>query len=99
MAPTQDEELQLRLYNCDINQLRPSERFLKNMVEIPHAFKRLEALQFLSSVHEDYNMDKESFATLEVLHSIFVAFRLYSYAFRSCFRHLYLSVLLKLAIC
>nr|GEY86525.1 formin-like protein 3 [Tanacetum cinerariifolium] len=66
MAPTQDEELKLRLYNGDINQLGPSERFLKNLVEIPHAFKRLEALLFMSSVHEDYNMAKESFATLEV---------------------------------
>ncbi|PWA94123.1 formin, FH2 domain-containing protein [Artemisia annua] len=67
MAPTQDEEvLQLKLYNGDINQLGPSQRFLKNLVEISHAFKRLEALQFLSSVHADYNMVKESFATLEV---------------------------------
>ncbi|PWA51142.1 formin, FH2 domain-containing protein [Artemisia annua] len=66
MAPTQDEELKLRLYNGDINQLGPSERFLKNLVEIPHAFKRLEALLFMSTVHEDYNMAKESFTTLEV---------------------------------
>ncbi|XP_024995313.1 formin-like protein 3 [Cynara cardunculus var. scolymus] len=66
MAPSQEEELRLRLYCGDVNQLGPSERFLKNLVEIPFAFKRLEVLLFMSSLHEDYNMAKESFATLEV---------------------------------
>ncbi|KAI3728846.1 hypothetical protein L6452_17490 [Arctium lappa] len=70
MAPSQEEELRLRLYCGDINQLGPSERFLKNLVEIPFAFKRLEALLFMSSLHEDYHVAKESFATLEVLHFV-----------------------------
>lgn len=67
MAPNQEEELKLRLYNGDINQLGLSERFLKDLVEIPFAFKRLEALLFMGALHEDYHMAKESFATLEVL--------------------------------
>ncbi|KAL4569777.1 hypothetical protein LXL04_025420 [Taraxacum kok-saghyz] len=66
MAPSQEEELKLRLYDGDINQLGLSERFLKDLVEIPFAFKRLEALLFMAAIHEDYHMAKESFATLEV---------------------------------
>ncbi|KAJ9549307.1 hypothetical protein OSB04_021850 [Centaurea solstitialis] len=66
MAPSQEEEKRLLSYSGDINQLGPSERFLKNLVEIPYAFKRLEALLFMSSFKEDYNMAKEAFATLEV---------------------------------
>ncbi|KAI3812187.1 hypothetical protein L1987_16894 [Smallanthus sonchifolius] len=66
MAPTQEEELKLRLYNGDLNQLGTSEQFLKNLVEIPFAFKCLEALLFMSSLHEDYHVAKESFTTLEV---------------------------------
>lgn len=66
MAPNQEEELKLRLYDGDINQLGLSERFLKELVEIPFAFKRLEALLFMGALHEDYHMAKESFAILEV---------------------------------
>lgn len=66
MAPTQEEEQKLRLYSGDITQLGSSERFLKNLVEIPFAFKRLEALLFMSCLHEDYHIAKESFTTLEV---------------------------------
>lgn len=66
MAPSQEEEKRLLSYSGDINQLGPSERFLKGLVEIPYAFKRLEALLFMSSFKEDYNMAKEAFATLEV---------------------------------
>nr|XP_043639767.1 formin-like protein 3 [Erigeron canadensis] len=66
MAPAQEEEQKLRMYSGDINQLGSSERFLKNLVEIPFAFKRLEALLFMSSLREDYHIAKESFSTLEV---------------------------------
>ncbi|GER31593.1 formin-like protein [Striga asiatica] len=66
MAPTADEELKLRLYGEDIARLGPSERFLKVMLDIPFAFKRLEALLFVSTFHEDFSSTKESLATLEV---------------------------------
>ncbi|XP_075083999.1 formin-like protein 3 [Nicotiana tabacum] len=66
MAPTADEELKLRLYCGEISQLGPSERFLKSLVEIPFAFKRMEALLLMSSLPEDVSAIKESFATLEV---------------------------------
>uniref|UniRef100_M1AVU2 Formin-like protein n=1 Tax=Solanum tuberosum TaxID=4113 RepID=M1AVU2_SOLTU len=65
IAPTADEELKLRLYNGDLSRLGPAERFLKVLVDIPFAFKRLESLLFMCSLEEEASMAKESFATLE----------------------------------
>ncbi|KAL6553430.1 hypothetical protein OROGR_007272 [Orobanche gracilis] len=42
MAPTAEEELKLRLNKGKLSRLGPAERFLKVMVDIPFAFKRLE---------------------------------------------------------
>lgn len=66
MAPTTDEELKLRLFNGDIAQLAPAERFLKTMVDIPFAFKRLESLLFMCSVQEEVSSVKQSLASIEV---------------------------------
>lgn len=66
MAPTAEEELKLRLFSGNLSQLRPAERFLKVLVGIPFAFKRLESLVFMSCLQEDILMLKEAFATLEV---------------------------------
>ncbi|KAJ8540010.1 hypothetical protein K7X08_026399 [Anisodus acutangulus] len=66
MAPTTDEELKLRLYCGEISQLGPAERFLKSLVEIPFAFKRMEALLLMSTLEEDVSSIKDSFETLEV---------------------------------
>lgn len=68
MAPTAEEELKLRLYTGDIAQLGPAERFLKAMVDIPFAFKRIESLVFMCSLPEEVTTTKESFVTLEVRH-------------------------------
>ncbi|ONI13074.1 hypothetical protein PRUPE_4G201000 [Prunus persica] len=65
MAPTQEEELKLRLFNGQLSQLGPAERFLKALIEIPFAFKRLEALLFMCTLQEEVTTLKESFATLE----------------------------------
>ncbi|KAG6689522.1 hypothetical protein I3842_11G179700 [Carya illinoinensis] len=66
MAPTADEELKLRLFSGELSQLGPADRFLKALVDIPFAFKRLEALLFMSTLQEEVTTTKESFATLEV---------------------------------
>ncbi|KZV15131.1 formin-like protein 3-like [Dorcoceras hygrometricum] len=66
MAPTTEEELKLRLYSGDVSHLGPAERFLKVIVEIPFAFKRLESLLFLSTYQEEVSSVKDCFATLEV---------------------------------
>ncbi|EOA18789.1 hypothetical protein CARUB_v10007403mg [Capsella rubella] len=66
MAPTQEEELKLRLYTGDLHLLGPAERFLKILVDIPFAFKRIESLLFMISLQEEVSGLKESLATLEV---------------------------------
>ncbi|KAK7257505.1 hypothetical protein RIF29_31529 [Crotalaria pallida] len=66
MAPTSEEELKLRLFTGELSQLGPAERFLKVLVDIPFAFKRLESLMFMFILPEESSNIKESFATLEV---------------------------------
>lgn len=67
MAPTQEEELKLRLFSGELSQLGPAERFLKVLVDIPFAFKRLESLMFMFILREEVSGIKDSFATLEVI--------------------------------
>ncbi|KAM6580415.1 hypothetical protein CsatA_004189 [Cannabis sativa] len=66
MAPTTEEELKLRMFDGELSQLGPAERFLKALVDIPFAFKRLEALLFMSTLQEELAITKESFETLEI---------------------------------
>uniref|UniRef100_A0A7N0RJC8 Formin-like protein n=1 Tax=Kalanchoe fedtschenkoi TaxID=63787 RepID=A0A7N0RJC8_KALFE len=66
MAPSADEELKLRLYTGELSQLGPAERFLKRLIEIPHAFKRLESLLLMSTYQEEVANITESHETLEV---------------------------------
>lgn len=66
MAPTAEEELKLRLFNGELSQLGPAERFLKALVDIPFSFKRLEALLFMCTLQEEVSATKESFQILEV---------------------------------
>lgn len=66
MAPTMDEELKLRLFTGAVSQLGPAERFLKALVHIPLAFKRLESLLFMFTLPEEASSIKECFTTLEV---------------------------------
>lgn len=66
MAPTTDEEQKLRLFTGDLSQLGPAERFLKALVDIPLAFKRLESLLFMFTLPEEASSIKECFSTLEV---------------------------------
>ncbi|XP_009630423.1 formin-like protein 5 [Nicotiana tomentosiformis] len=65
MAPTAEEELKLRLYNGDLSRLGQAERFLKALVEVPFAFKRLETLLFMCTLPDEASIIKESFSTLE----------------------------------
>ncbi|KAL0406885.1 UNVERIFIED_CONTAM: Formin-like protein 5 [Sesamum latifolium] len=65
MAPTAEEELKLRLYSGEFSQLGPAERFLKVLVEIPFAFKRLESLLFMCTLQEEAANMKDNFVVLE----------------------------------
>ncbi|XP_027353968.1 formin-like protein 5 [Abrus precatorius] len=66
MAPTSDEELKLRLFTGELSQLGPADRFLKALVDVPFAFKRMEALLFMTTLKEELTSTMESFAILEV---------------------------------
>lgn len=66
MAPTSEEELKLRLFSGGLAQLGPADRFLKSLVEIPFAFKRMDALLYMSTLQEELATTRESFSTLEV---------------------------------
>ncbi|KAM6550505.1 hypothetical protein CsatB_000313 [Cannabis sativa] len=66
VQPTSEEELKLRLYSGDVLLLGPAERFLKILVDIPFAFKRLESLLFMCSFQEEVSSVKESLTNLEV---------------------------------
>ena len=68
MAPTTEEELKLRLFNGELSRLGPADRFLKVLVDIPFAVKRLESLLFMSTFQEEISIIKDSFITLEVRH-------------------------------
>lgn len=66
MAPTAEEELKLRLFTGELTQLGPAERFLKIMVDIPFAFKRLETILFMSILEEESAVLRDAFVVLEV---------------------------------
>ncbi|KAK4255636.1 hypothetical protein QN277_008612 [Acacia crassicarpa] len=66
MAPSSEEELKLRLFNGELSQLGPADRFLKALVDIPFAFKRLESLLFMGTLQEELTFTKDAFAVLEV---------------------------------
>ncbi|KAL5081757.1 hypothetical protein RYX36_010178 [Vicia faba] len=66
MAPTSEEELKLRLFSGSLSQLGPADRFLKSLVEIPFAFKRMEVLLYMSTLQEELTSTRDSFSILEV---------------------------------
>lgn len=66
MQPTQEEELKLRLFTGELSQISPAERFLKVLVDIPFAYKKIESLLLMYSMPEEVSGVKEAFATLEV---------------------------------
>ncbi|EPS68181.1 hypothetical protein M569_06587, partial [Genlisea aurea] len=67
MAPTKDEERKLREYeDHSPRRLGAAERFLKTVLEIPFAFKRAEAMLYVSNFESEVDYLRKSCATLEV---------------------------------
>lgn len=66
MAPTAQEEMKLRVYDGELSRLGTAERFLKVLVDIPFAFKRMESLLFMCTLQEEASIMRESFVILEV---------------------------------
>jgi hypothetical protein len=66
MAPTKEEELKLRDYNGDLSKLGSAERFLKALLDIPFAFRRVDAMLYRANFETEINYLRKSFETLEV---------------------------------
>jgi len=66
MSPSKEEEIRLKEYKGDISKLGPAERFLKGLLDIPFAFKRVDAMLYRASFKEEVVYIRKSFETLEV---------------------------------
>ncbi|KAK9066017.1 hypothetical protein SSX86_015419 [Deinandra increscens subsp. villosa] len=66
MAPTKEEERKLRDYRDDSPyKLGPAEKFLKVVLDVPFAFKRINAMLYVSCFDSEIEYLKRSFQTLE----------------------------------
>lgn len=67
MAPSKEEEIKLKEYKDDSpSKLGPAEKFLKAMLDVPFAFKRVDAMLYIANFDSEVNYLKKSFDTLEV---------------------------------
>jgi len=66
MALTKEEEIKLKNYDGDLSRLGSAERFLKAVLDIPLAFKRIEAMLYRANFETEVNYLRKSFQTLEV---------------------------------
>lgn len=67
MAPTKEEERKLKEYKDDSPvKLGHAEKFLKAMLDIPFAFKRVDAMLYVANFESEVEYLKKSFETLEV---------------------------------
>lgn len=66
MSPTQEEQRALLDFSGERSELGPAEQFLKALLEIPNAFKRLEAMKFMACFNEDLTEVRGSLQILEV---------------------------------
>lgn len=70
MAPSKEEEIKLREYKDDSPfKLGPAEKFLKALLNIPFAFKRVEAMLYTTNFESEVNYLCKSFETLQVVFS------------------------------
>ncbi|XP_047956393.1 formin-like protein 6 [Salvia hispanica] len=65
MAPTKEEEIKLKDYKGECSKLGSAERFLKAILDIPFAFKRVEAMLYRANFHTELTYLRKSFQTLE----------------------------------
>lgn len=66
MAPTKEEERKLKDYQDDSPvKLGHAERFLKSLIDVPFAFKRVEAMLYVANFESEIEYLKKSFDTLE----------------------------------
>ncbi|OMO62720.1 Actin-binding FH2/DRF autoregulatory [Corchorus capsularis] len=66
MAPSKEEERKLKEYKDDSPvKLGPAEKFLKAVLDIPFAFKRVDAMLYIANFESEVEYLKKSFETLE----------------------------------
>lgn len=67
MAPTKEEEIKLREFNEETSPIKigPSEKFLKAVLDVPFAFKRVDAMLYIANFESEVNYLKNNFDTLE----------------------------------
>ena len=68
MAPTKEEEIKLREFKEETSpiKLNPAEKFLKAVLDVPFAFKRVDAMLYIANFDSEVNYLRNSFETLEV---------------------------------
>ena len=66
MAPTKEEEIKLKDYKGDTSKLGTAEKFLIAMLDIPFAFKRVEAMLYRANFEAEVKYLRKSYDTLEV---------------------------------
>lgn len=67
MAPTKEEERKLKEHKDDSpTRLDLAENFLKAVLDIPFAFKRVEAMLYMVNFQSEIEYLRKSFQTLEV---------------------------------
>ena len=66
MAPTKEEEAKLSSYEGDLNELESVEKFFKEILEIPFAFLRVEAMLYRETFEDEVVQFRKSFSMLEV---------------------------------
>ncbi|ESQ49279.1 hypothetical protein EUTSA_v10020077mg [Eutrema salsugineum] len=66
MAPSEEEEKKLKTYSDDsVNKLAPSERFLKELLNVPFVFKRVDALLSVANFNSKVSHLKSSFGVIQ----------------------------------
>lgn len=78
MAPSTEEELKLKGYKDDFQfKLDSAEQFLKAVLDVPFAFKRVDAMHYIANFEVEVNCLRNSFRTLEVM-LLFCCFKLFN---------------------
>uniref|UniRef100_A0A5B6ZW66 Formin-like protein n=1 Tax=Davidia involucrata TaxID=16924 RepID=A0A5B6ZW66_DAVIN len=66
MAPTKEEDRKLREFKDESTfKLGPAEKFLKAVLDVPFAFKRVDAMLYIANFDSEVEYLKSSFETLE----------------------------------
>lgn len=66
MAPTEEEEAKLSNFKGNINELGSAEKLVKELLAVPYAFQRIEAMLYRATFNDEVVHLRNSFQMLEV---------------------------------